>query len=66
VKEIILLKIGELVLKGLNRHTFEDKLIETIKRRIHRFGKFDIEKAQSTFYVEPKTAILTWTVRYTH
>ena len=27
MNEMILLKLGELVLKGLNRRTFEDKLI---------------------------------------
>lgn len=55
MKEIILLKIGELVLKGLNRYKFEEKLIQTIKRRINKFGKFDIKKAQSTFNIEPRT-----------
>ena len=32
--EIILLKLGELVLKGLNRRSFEDKLIANARRRL--------------------------------
>ena len=34
MKEIILVKNGELALKGLNRNSFEDKLIKNIKNRI--------------------------------
>lgn len=54
MKEIILLKIGELVLKGLNRRTFEDKLIKNIKTKISKYGEFEIKKAQSIIYIEPK------------
>ena len=53
MKEIILLKYGELVLKGLNRSTFEAKLARTLRTRMRPFGAFDIHYAQSTFYVEP-------------
>ena len=35
MNEIILLKLGELVLKGLNRRSFEDKLQANIHRRLH-------------------------------
>ena len=38
MKEIILLKLGELVLKGLNRRSFEDKLLANIRRRLRNFG----------------------------
>ena len=31
--EIILCKLGEIVLKGLNRHSFEMKLMSNIRRR---------------------------------
>lgn len=51
---MILLKLGELVLKGLNRRSFEDKLQSNIARRIHTFGQFRIYTRQSTTYVEPK------------
>ena len=52
--DIILLKQGEMVLKGLNRRAFEQKLIENIKRRLAKFGKFKVYAMQSTIYAEPK------------
>jgi len=53
LKEIILLKNGEITLKGLNKGRFEDTLIRNIKYRLSSIGKFKISKAQSTIYVEP-------------
>lgn len=53
MQEIILLKLGEIVLKGLNRNTFERKLIGNIQRRLKKFGRFDVYTKQSTIYVEP-------------
>ena len=52
--EIILLKLGELVLKGLNRRSFEDKLIANAQRRLRHCGSFKVYSKQSTMYVEPK------------
>ena len=54
MNEIILLKLGELVLKGLNRRTFEAKLQTNLARRIRSYGDFKIYTRQSTTYVEPK------------
>ena len=54
MKEIILIKNGELTLKGLNRSNFEDILIKNIRRRLRSLGEFDVRKAQSTIYIEPK------------
>jgi len=51
MKEIILLKSGEIALKGLNRHTFEDVMIKNIRRRLSPLGSFKIWKSQSTTYV---------------
>ena len=51
--EIILLKLGELVLKGLNRRSFEDKLIGNARRRLKDLGQFRVYTKQSTMYVEP-------------
>jgi len=53
MNDIILFKQGEIVLKGLNRREFENKLIENIKRRLEPFGKFKIYAMQSTIYAEP-------------
>ena len=54
MKEIILIKNGELALKGLNRCTFEDALIKNMKRRLKDLGKVSIRKAQSAIYLEPQ------------
>lgn len=53
MKEMFLLKLGEIVLKGLNRFTFENKLKSNIARRMRHYGSFNIYIAQSTVYVEP-------------
>ncbi len=53
-KEILLIKNGELSLKGLNRGTFEDILLKNIKRRLYGAGSFTLRKAQSTLYIEPR------------
>ena len=36
--EMILCKLGEVVLKGLNRRSFEMKLMSNLRRRTARFG----------------------------
>ncbi len=53
MKEIILLKDGEIVLKGLNRRTFEDVLKKNIRYAISHLGSFEIKSAQSIIYVKP-------------
>lgn len=53
MKEVILLKNGEIALKGLNRHAFEDRLIKNARRKLMPVGSFHFRKAQSTIYVEP-------------
>lgn len=55
MKEIILIKCGEIALKGLNRSNFEDRLVKNCKRRLEDLGKFRTWKAQSTIYIEPET-----------
>lgn len=54
MKEVILIKNGELALKGLNRSTFEDILVKNIRRRLKSAGDFDYIKSQSTIIIEPK------------
>ncbi len=53
MKEIILIKNGELALKGLNRNVFEDTLIKNLKVALQSCGENTIRKAQSTIYIEP-------------
>lgn len=55
MKEIILLKYGELALKGTNRATFESILMKNIRRRLSPLGTFTVTKAQSTITVTPMT-----------
>lgn len=52
--EVILLKYGELILKGLNKPYFENVLLRDIKERIVKFGDFSVTKAQSTIFVVPE------------
>ena len=52
--EMFLLKLGEVVLKGLNRRSFEDRLLSNTRRRMKACGNFNIYMRQSTIYVEPK------------
>ncbi len=52
MNDIILLKLGEIILKGLNRRYFENKLMSNVRRRLSRIGKFKVYCIQSTVYVE--------------
>ena len=52
-KEILLIKNGELALKGLNRGTFEAVLLKNLRYRLRSLGKFELRKAQSAIYIEP-------------
>ena len=54
MNEMFLLKMGEIVLKGLNRATFEGRLHSNLTRRLKPYGKFKIRMLQSTVYVEPE------------
>jgi len=53
MKEIFLLKLGEIVLKGANKRQFEAKLRQNVRRRMRAYGNFDVYIMQSTVYVEP-------------
>ena len=46
MQDIILLKQGEIVLKGLNKKYFEQKLISNVKRRLRSLGEFDVTSAR--------------------
>ena len=52
MNDIILLKLGEIVLKGLNRRSFEQKLTANVRRRLAPIGKFRVYCLQSIIYVE--------------
>lgn len=54
MQEVILIKLGEIVLKGLNRRTFENVLLKNIKRRVAPKGEYIVTTSQSTVYVVPQ------------
>ena len=51
--DYILLKQGELVLKGLNKHRFEQQLLKNIRYRLKPIGQCKVYARQSIVYVEP-------------
>ncbi|MBQ7820864.1 MAG: tRNA 4-thiouridine(8) synthase ThiI [Clostridia bacterium] len=53
MKEVLLLKYGELILKGANKNVFENTMLRDIRRKVAPFGSFEVSKAQSTVFVEP-------------
>ncbi len=55
MQDIVLLKLGEIVLKGLNKKYFEQKLMSNVRRRLKGMGAFRIYCVQSTVYVEPQS-----------
>ncbi|MBR2611537.1 MAG: tRNA 4-thiouridine(8) synthase ThiI [Clostridia bacterium] len=54
MKEVILCKYGEIILKGANRATFESSLVKELRRRASPLGTFKIYFRQSTIYIEPQ------------
>ncbi len=54
MEEVLLLKCGELVLKGLNRGKFEERLLKIIRNRLRNVGEYHVHASQSTIYVEPQ------------
>ena len=55
MKEMFLLKLGEIVLKGANRRTFEETLKKNVRRTVSHFGAFKVYIMQSAVYVEPQS-----------
>ena len=53
MKEILLCKFGEIVLKGANRRFFEDTLCKTLRFRAKHYGSFTVTSSQSTLIIEP-------------
>lgn len=49
---VISVSLGEIVLKGLNRKYFEDKLIKNMRRVLSDLGEYKIYKEQGKIYIE--------------
>lgn len=56
MEKMILAKCGELVLKGLNRSSFERRLLKNIHMSLADLGTFDLRLAQSTVYIRSQNA----------
>ena len=52
MNDIILVKLGEIILKGLNRRSFEQKLMSNMRKALAPVGNFKVYCMQSTVYVE--------------
>ncbi len=53
MREVLLCKYGELILKGANRRYFEDQLCKEMRKRSKKYGNFDVYRAQGAMYIEP-------------
>ena len=53
MKEVILCKYGEVVLKGLNKSWFEAVMLRDLRRRLAPYGEFELHAAQSTVSCVP-------------
>ncbi len=53
MKKVILVRYGEIILKGLNRPVFEDKLMANIKKSLYGSGKIEVKRSQARIYIEP-------------
>lgn len=51
--EVIVVSYGEIILKGLNRPNFEQRLIKNIKNAIKDFGDAKVSKSQARIFIEP-------------
>ncbi len=60
MREVLLIKNGELAMKGLNRSTFEVALVKNLHTSLKSIGDFDIRRAQSTIFVEPRSEDIDW------
>ncbi|MBQ5330911.1 MAG: tRNA 4-thiouridine(8) synthase ThiI [Oscillospiraceae bacterium] len=57
MKEIILLKEGEIALKGLNKRNFEDAFMRNLRHRLKGIGEFSFHCDQSMVYCEPADGV---------
>ncbi|MCL2494097.1 MAG: tRNA 4-thiouridine(8) synthase ThiI [Oscillospiraceae bacterium] len=52
--EVLLIKMGELALKGLNRRAFEDQLIRNLRRALNPLGDWSFSMNQSALQAVPQ------------
>lgn len=49
---LILARLGEITLKGLNRRKFENRLMRTMRSRLKAFGEFTVFQSHSRIWIE--------------
>lgn len=52
-KQALMLRFGEIALKGLNRHKFEERLIHNLALKLKQYGSFQVTLSQSRIWIEP-------------
>lgn len=57
MKEIVLVKYGEIILKGLNRPVFENILVKNIKTALKPLGEVSVTRAQAAVYIDPADGV---------
>lgn len=58
MKNVFLIKYGELAIKGKNRYLFENRLVDTIRKNLKEVGKFQVKKEQGRITVEPEDTVV--------
>ena len=58
MKNIFLIKYGEIAIKGKNRYIFENALIDTIKNNLKQLGVFTVWKEQGRIIAEPEDNLI--------
>lgn len=53
MEKVILVRYGEIILKGLNRPVFENKLMSNIKKALSGMGRIKVFRSQARIYIEP-------------
>ncbi|MDO5015788.1 MAG: tRNA uracil 4-sulfurtransferase ThiI [Eubacteriales bacterium] len=51
-KSLLLLRLGEIALKGLNRNRFENQLLKNLRYRLEAEGDFRLEKRDSRVWIQ--------------
>ncbi len=54
MEELLIVKYGEVVLKGNNRREFVNTLIRNIRQVLAGLGRYRVHKAQAMLYLEPE------------
>ena len=54
MKDIYLIKYGEIAIKGRNRFIFEDALVDRVRKNLKPLGEFKVWKEQGRIIAQPE------------